>query len=465
MTVKTIFPVTRIHEPLRVDVDVQGGRVVDAWVSGYLFRGFEIMLNGRDPRDVALFTQRICGICSSAHAVAAAMAQQRAFGVMPTPNGQLLTNLIFAADILQNHLRHFYVLVLYDYVRGPDMPPYTPRISGDYRLPARRNQDLLDHARTGVDMAARAHEMMAVFGSKAPHQQTIMASGVTERATAEHLAAYRSILQELTAWISQVHLADVMTLAEYYPDYYNIGGGYGHFLSYGLFPQLQTGKRAWDAGVVVNKGQTVPLDTAQITEDVKFAWYQDDQARQPAAGITAPDRGKAEAYTWVKAPRYQGLPLESGPLARGWVNGHYRRGVSVMDRLVARAQEALQICRLAADWLQQVVPGAPTLKPYTLPADGEGEGLTDAMRGALGHWLRVQNGRVSHYQIVTPTVWNFSPRDSQGLRGPVEQALIGTSVADPDNLIEVGRVLRSFDPCFTCAAHVLAAPPDKVTIV
>lgn len=465
MTVKTIFPTTRLHEPLRVDVDVQNGRVVDAWVSGLLFRGFEIMLQGRDPRDVALFTQRICGICSSAHAVAAVMAQQQAFGVAPTPNGQLLTNLIFAADMLQNHLRHFYILALYDYVRGPDMPPYVPRIAGDYRLPEQRNQTLLEHARAGIAMSARAHEMLAVFGGKAPHQQTIMASGVTERATAERLAAYRGILQELTAWITQVHLADVMTLAEYYPDYYHIGGGYGNFLSYGQFPQPQSGQRAWNAGVVVNKGPAMPLAVAQITEDVTHAWYQDDQARYPGEAATVPDRGKDTAYTWVKAPRYQGLPLENGPLARGWVNGYYRRGVSVMDRLVARAQEAVQLCRLAADWLQQVMPGAPTLTPYTPPAAGEGVGLTDAMRGALGHWLRMENGRVSHYQIVTPTEWNFSPRDRQGLRGPVEQALVGTPAADADNLLEVGRVVRSFDPCFTCAVHVLEAPPGKVTVV
>jgi Ni,Fe-hydrogenase I large subunit len=121
MTRKTIFPLTRIHEPIRIDVEIEGGRVTDAWISSQLFRGWEQMLVGRDVEDAILFTQRICGICSSAHAVAASIALQQATGLAPTANGQHLTNLILAADIIQNHLRHFYFLSLPDYAAGPDI--------------------------------------------------------------------------------------------------------------------------------------------------------------------------------------------------------------------------------------------------------------------------------------------------------------------------------------------------------
>lgn len=219
MARKTIFPVTRVHEPLRVDVEVEGGRVVDAWVGSHLFRGFEPIMAGRDPRDAALFLQRICGICSSAHAIAASMAQQQAFQVTPTPNGQLMTNLIFAADIIQNHLRHFYALAFYDYVRGPDYSPYAPRPRGDLRLPLKVNAELQEHGMRGARMAARAHEMLAIFGAKAPHQQTIMATGVTEQAATERIMAYQGILGELKDFISNVHIPDVLTIGEYYKDY------------------------------------------------------------------------------------------------------------------------------------------------------------------------------------------------------------------------------------------------------
>lgn len=456
MAVQTIFPVTRIHEPLRIDVEVQNGRIVDAWLGAHLFRGIESMLTGRDPRDAALFTQRICGICSSAHAVVASMAQQQAFGVVPTPTGQHLINLIFAADIIQNHLRHFYILVLYDYVKGPDMPPYTPRPQSDFRLPPKVNDELLQHAKEALLKSIRAHEAMAVFGAKAPMQQTIMPTGVTEQASVERLMAYSSILQELTEWVETIFINDVMIIADYYKDYYNIGAGYGNLMSYGMFQAPLTGERALKPGLIVNHGQLAELDVNHIGEEIRYSWYKDDQERRiPQEGRTIPNRDRAEAYSWVKAPRYQDMPVEGGPLARGFINGDYQRGISVMDRLVARAKETLKICHLAQGWLSEIVPNTPSCQPFTPPDSGAGVGLTDAMRGALGHWMEFKHNKVIHYQIITPTTWNFSPRDNRGIRGPVEQALIGTPVANGANLIEAGRVLRSFDPCFTCAVHLL----------
>lgn len=457
MTVKkTIFPVTRLHEPIRADVEIENGRVVNAWISAQLFRGFEQMLKGRDPRDVVLFTQRICGICSAAHSIAASMAQQEAFQIRPTPTGQALFNLIFAADMIQNHLRHFYLLVLPDYAIGNEIPLSHLQPKDDYRLPEKQNKELLSHIKGAIYISARAHEMLAIFGAKAPHQQTIMASGVTEQASPERLVAYRSILQEISDWVQNIYIPDVLTIAEYYSDYYAIGQGYGNFISFGMFPDPITQKRRLPSGILPFQERLRPLELRQIHEDIKFSWYEETFPNPaPTSSETIPLVNKRDAYSWVKAPRYNQQPYEGGPLARSWITGEYNHGISVMDRLIARAYETAKLCELAKSWLEDIAPYSPTLLPYTPPSTGEGFGITDAMRGPLLHWLRVEQDKVSNYQIITPSTWNFSTRDENGLLGPVEQALLGTPVSNPENLIEVGRVIRSFDPCFSCAVHCI----------
>ncbi len=463
MARKTIFPMTRAHEPIRVDVEVAGGRVTDAWISSHLYRGWEQMMIGRDVRDSILFTQRICGICSSAHAVAGSLALQQATGLAPTVNGQHLTNLILAADTIQNHLRHFYLLTLPDYAAGPDTPPWTPRpAKPDLRLPPKANAALVEHLPTAIRIAAAAHELMAMFGAKAPHQQTIMVTGVTERLDADKIKAATALLREITYFVEGAHLPDVQTIAAHYPDYHTIGKGVGSFMSFGMFPEPHTGLRALKAGVRFADGTAEELDAAQISEDVLYGWYREGTGGRPDTESTVPDPDKPGAYSWTKAPRYRGLPCEGGPLPRGIINGDYRgKGTGVADRILARAQETLKFCRLAEDWLARLVPGQPTLQPYTLPPRGEGVGLTDVMRGSLGHWLKFADGKISHHQIITPTAWKFSPRDARGKRGTVEEALIGTPVADEASMVEVGRVIRSFDPCFTCAVHVISAPGAK----
>ncbi|MBM4028651.1 MAG: nickel-dependent hydrogenase large subunit, partial [Planctomycetes bacterium] len=162
---------------------------------------------------------------------------------------------------------------------------------------------------------------------------------------------------------------------------------------------------------------------------------------------------KSNAYSWLKAPRYSGRPCEVGPLARMWINGEYAHGVSVMDRHLARAQEALKIAQAAQRWLEELVPDGPVYTPPVIPAMATGMGLTEAPRGALGHWLGISGGRISQYQVITPTTWNASPRDNKGILGPMEEALLGTPVQNPEKPIEVMRVIHSFDPCLDCAVH------------
>lgn len=169
--------------------------------------------------------------------------------------------------------------------------------------------------------------------------------------------------------------------------------------------------------------------------------------------VAEPDMNKSDAYSWIKAPRYNGLPYEVGPLARQWLSGEYRNGISTMDRTIARVLEARKIAEVMSILIENLVPGVPVQKEYAIPASSEGAGLIDTTRGALGHWLKIDNGLLSFYQIITPSVWNLSTR-SNHLRGTAEQALMGTNIKDTENPVELGRIIRSFDPCVSCATHV-----------
>jgi len=197
------------------------------------------------------------------------------------------------------------------------------------------------------------------------------------------------------------------------------------------------------------------VDVKSIAEDVTASWYSDRSGLNPASGTTTPVYPKKGGYSWLKSPRYGGKVYEVGPLARMAVNGDYSGGVSVMDRHAARAEEALKIASAIDGWLDQLVPSAPVFVDNGLPSSGSGIGLTEAPRGALGHWLSVADNRISRYQIVTPTCWNASPRDARAVPGALEQALVGTPVGDTDQPIEVLRVIHSFDPCLSCAVHVM----------
>ena len=198
------------------------------------------------------------------------------------------------------------------------------------------------------------------------------------------------------------------------------------------------------------------MDPAKIAEDVKYSWYKDSTSgKAPFEGMTEPEAEKAGAYSWLKAPRYDDQPYEVGPLARMWVNGDYRQGISVIDRHAARVLEAKKLAQVMEDWLLQLKPGEPACAETKVPDSGEGMGLTEGARGALGHWLKVKGKKIENYQAIVPTTWNCGPRDDKGVRGPVEEALVGTPIADADNPLEIVRIIRSFDPCIACAVHLI----------
>jgi hydrogenase large subunit len=464
MAVRTVIidPVTRIEGHLKIDVKVDqvGGvqKVVDAFATGTLFRGFETLLINRPPDDAQHITQRICGVCPVPHGMAAAMALDKAYGVTVPANARIMRNLVMGANFIQSHILHFYHLTALDFINGPNMPPWQPSWTVDKRFDTATTTALVNNYVKALEMTRKAHEMGALFGGRMPHPPTYIPGGFTTTPRLERITKFRSYLGDLLTFIQGVYLKDVEALAKTYPDYYSIGRGVGNLLAFGVFDTDNSGNgKLFRPGRIANGYSRVQnLDIKQITEEVTHSWYQDNTGNlNPASGATVPQYPKANAYSWLKAPRYAGAPYEAGPLARMWINGDYQRGISVMDRHLARAQETLKIASAMKGWVDQLQVGGPVYAPSSPPLTAAAYGLTEAPRGALGHWLQIGNRKISRYQVVTPTCWNASPRDSAGKRGPIEEALIGTPVKDVSQPVEVVRVIHSFDPCLSCAVHVM----------
>ena len=449
-----IDPATRLEGHLEVTLQSDAGRVVSAQLGGMMYRGFENLLLGKDPRDAAHITQRICGVCPTPHAMAAVMAGEAAAGLRVTDNARIVRNLILGADYLHSHILHFYHLALPDFIRGPAMPPWTPAYQVDLRLNDTDNQRMVDHYVQALTARRQAHEAGAIFGGKLPHTVAYEYGGVTTTPDASMVTRFRNLLNQVLAFIDNVYVPDVDLLAGEYPEYYTIGRGYGNLLAFGVFDLNTTGSSKLLArGRVVNGSTAVQgIDLNAILEQTRYSWYN-DPGLNPSGGTTQPNATKAGAYSWIKSPRYGGVAYEVGALARMWINGDYRRGISVMDRHQARSHEASKIAHAMLTWLGQLNLGSPCYTAYTPATSGAGIGLTEAPRGALGHWLQVANSVVSRYQILTPTCWNCSPRDDAGVVGALEKALEGTPVVDSAQPAEPLRVVHSYDPCLSCAVH------------
>ena len=465
--IRTIDPVTRLEGHLKVEVtiDVKNGvrQVVDAHATGTLFRGFETILTNRKAEDAPHITQRICGVCPVAHGMASVSALDQASGTVVPDNARIMRNLVLGSNFVQSHILHFYHLAVQDFVDGPNMPPWQPSWRSDKRIGAAATTALQNHYVTALTMRSKAHEMGAIFGGRLPHPPAFLPGGFTTVPKAAMVTRFKSYLAQLVPFIRDVYIPDVQQLGRAYSDYFRIGAGPGNLLAYGVFDLDSAGaNRLLKRGRTVAKSSTIQaLDVTAITESVRHSWYQNSgDGLNPANGVTEPVYPKAGAYSWLKAPRYLNQPYETGALARMWVNGDYRKGVSVMDRHAARAQEALKVATAMTDWVSQLRTGGPVYKAYTFPGGSDGIGLTEAARGALGHWVQLNGDTIAHYQVITPTCWNASPRDSSNRPGPIEAALIGTPVSNADEPVEVLRVVHSFDPCLSCAVHVARPNED-----
>lgn len=501
----TVDPLTRIEGHLKIKVIVENGVVVDAYSAGEMFRGWEIILKGRSPLDAPIITQRICGVCPQVHGTASVMCLDDAFGVKPPPNGRIIRNLMLGSNFIQSHILHFYHLAALDFVditaildyKGSDPKlikirdwvksdiesgeasagaPFLPRYKGDYIEDHETNIQSIANYVKALEMRRKAQEMLSIWGGKMPHVQTLFPGGVSARPTVDKIAAFKSRLAELQAFTDNVYIPNVLAVAKAYPAWFGIGKGVGNFLSYGGFPLSDDKDEPLFTSGEYIEGNVGEFNSDDITEHVKHSKYSSGSALHPSSGETTPDVHKSGAYSWLKSPRYKGKVVEGGPLARTFIA--YLKGtnsdltamvdgvlaelgagpealISTLGRHAARALE----CKVVADnmqkWADELVPGEPVHNEFKIPNSSKGMGLTAGPRGALGHWITIENKKIANYQAVVPTTWNGSPRDDNGNMGPFEQALIGTPVADPENPIEVGRVIRSFDPCLACAIHII----------
>ncbi len=466
--IAAIDPVTRIEGHLKMDVtvDTVNGtqQVVEAKAVGTLFRGFEKILEGRDPRDAAIITSRICGVCPTSHAQAAVLGLDDASGITAPTAGRLMRNLVHGACFIESHILHFYLLSLPDYVAGPGMAPWSPGWNVGNRIGKTESATFLNHYLAAIEKRRKAHEMGAIFGGRLPHSPAYIGGGFTAFAKGPQKTAFGAILSDLRNFIANVYIPDAERLASLHSEYLTFGRGHANLLSYGVYRENNQG-----TDLLLHRGRmlkgsrsVLPVDPADISEHVTHSWYdQSTHDLNPAGGDTVPQYPKEGAYSWLKAPRYNDVPYELGPLARMSITGDYTGGVSVMDRHLARAREALKIADAMQAWLNDLpVNTSAYNRDFSVPSTGTGMGLTEAPRGALGHWVDISGGKISHYQIITPTCWNVSPQDANGVRGALEEGLIGIPVENIDEPIEVLRVIHSFDPCLDCATHVMR-PKDK----
>lgn len=492
------IPINRAEGDLEVSVEVEEGVVREAWSVGTLYRGFEAMMQGRGALDGLVMTPRVCGICSITHLTAAALALDRIAGVRPPDNAIRLRNLALMVETVQSDVRQSILMFMVDFANQ--------QAYGNHSLAAEAQARLQPLAgRMAVEVireSKRLLQVIAVIGGQWPHTSFMVPGGVTAIPDVAKLLQSRIIVERFQAWYERSILgcslarwqavqsrADLDEWLDERPEHrdgtvgfflrfcreaglHQLGRGPGRFLCYGNLPLPEETGVAGVDGLLQPAGYGVgttilPFDPQQIAEDLSHAWYeQGGGPKHPYDGVTKPYASgqSGRLYSWVKAPRYGGEVVETGPLAEKVVAGDplfldlvAGEGPSVMVRQLARLVRPASLLPPMIQWLGETASRREESFYRSVRAipDGAGAGLLQAARGALGHWVTVQDERIVSYQIITPTAWNGSPRDERGRRGAWEEALIGTPLADVDNPVAAGHVIRSFDPCLVCAVHCL----------
>ncbi|MDA8233608.1 MAG: nickel-dependent hydrogenase large subunit [Clostridia bacterium] len=428
-----INPLNRFRGSLQVEVDIAEGRVVEARCGGLSYRGFEEMLVGRDPWDSLMFAARICSEESVAHTLAAALALEKLAGYKAPPNGQVMRNLLLGTEFLRAHIGHFYLEALGDFVPQPG-----------------------ENYWEAMDILRLLGEMIALFGGRHPHGSAIVPGGVAEVVDSQKVINFEGRLHKVLLFIEKTYLPNLYALKVKYPQYLNIGRGCQNLLAAeGL---VLEGKPGLFLAGRLRTSLEPKVDTAEITEDEKFAWFQEEEAHPEKEG----------AYSWIKAPRYDNQVYEVGSLARMMIKKHSKvtglglGAYSLLGRHLARGEEALLIGKEMLQWLTLLKPGEPGAKAVTLPDKGEGFALIEAPGGMLYHRIEVKRGLIQRYQIITPSTWNLSSRDSSNQLGPVEQALLGLTVPVGQEALEAARIVSSFAPCAGCAAHLITLDGPRV---
>ncbi|MEA1917305.1 MAG: nickel-dependent hydrogenase large subunit [Campylobacterota bacterium] len=558
-----IDPITRIEGHLRIEAVIDENNVItDAFSSSTMFRGIETILKGRDPRDAGLLAMRICGVCTGTHYQRSIEAVEDAFNVQIPKNARLVRNLIQGALYVHDHVVHFYHLHALDWVditSALEADPKeaaaealkwsdTPYNAGEgdlraiqervakfvkqgrlgifanaywgnknYKLSPAQNLIAVAHYLQALDMQRDMAKMMAIFGGKMPHPQSLVVGGVTCVQDIENparIAQFKSILVKARNFVKNAYLADVLMAGTVYADEALDGTGAGlkNFMSYGDFRlddnSFYESELLFPRGYVLNGdlSKLYPLDQSKITEDVSHAWYEgkNDKGLHPFDGVTEPkytglekkDDGFSylktkEKYSWIKSPLYDDTRMEVGPLARVVVglaagdknitkyatNFLTKLGAtlglgkaapasvifSTVGRTAARAIETELMSDVMMGWADELAANAASgdLSTWTefdfdkVSKDAKGFGMAEAPRGGLGHWVVIKDGKIENYQAVVPSTWNAAPRDYKDRTGAYEAALIGTKVSNVDQPLEILRTIHSFDPCIACAVHIV----------
>jgi hydrogenase large subunit len=500
MATKTIqVPLNRVEGDLEIKVALKDGQVADAWSSGLMFRGFERIMIGRAPLDGLVITPRICGICTTAHLTTASRALDMIAGAMVPPDAVRMRNLALMTEVIQSDLRHTFLMYAVDFAN----PAY--RGAPWFEEAVRRFQPF--KGETALEVIRETKKILgivAIIGGQWPHSSYMVPGGIASVPSGGDLLQCRLLLRHyrlfyerrilgcsIERWAEVQSAADLDAWLEESPEHRRsdlgffihmareagldqLGKSHGNFLSYGAYdlpedtmtPSPDGGPMLQPAGFAQGT-QVIPFDQSQIAEHVAHSWFEDyPGGRHPFDGLTRPYASGQEGrkYSWAKAPRYDHQPAETGPLAQMvvaqaplFVDLVTTAGPSAFVRQLARLVRPAYLFQPMDKWLEETTAEGHFYESPGEIVEGEGYGVSDVTRGALGHWVRIQEGRIQHYQIITPTGWNASPRDTAGVRGPIEEALVGTPVPDPDNPVALGHVVRSFDACLVCTVHARSA--------
>ena len=538
MTRSVIDPITRIEGHLRVEMEVENGVVADAWVSGGCFRGMELVVQNRTPEDAAQIVERICGVCPVSHAHASSIAGDKAYGITISNNARIVRNLLEGAQFLHSHILWLYNLAALDYVNPLNAlqanvdDAYAVALENCLALHSDLNQlyeklaafadngqlsifsgnwfdadggeayvdnpeanlILTSHYLEALKMQARSSEMAALLGGKMPHVMTSIPGGNMWVPTESKLDDLLAMATEVRDWVNDTVLADTVMLAKLYPEVLTFGKGCGRYIAWGVFegPDWPYGdnyteqmlNRYLPMAVLDEQFQASDVQENLITEYMGRSWYKGSETYTSPYFVTDPDFTEYnvdDRYSWVKAPAYDGKPMEAGSMAR--IFAAYVRGVpfikeqvdavlgilgakpgdlaafqSTLGRTAIRQIETIYIANLMVEWvneLAEAIKGGDS-EYFREPArlTGEGTGFWEAPRGALYHSEKVVDGKIEGYQIIIPSTWNLAPINGDGEHGPLEQALIGVPVADIEKPINALRTVHSFDPCTACAVHV-----------
>lgn len=500
----------RVEGDLEIKIEVDGNTVTDAWCVGTMYRGYEQILVGRDPKDALVITPRICGICSTSQLYAATSALEVAFQSPLAPNGTRIRNLCLMAEAVMSDARHTFLMFAPDFCNPAyrSHPLYTEAL--DLFEPPFKGRI----ARETVHHSKQILGVVIAFGGQWPHATYMVPGGVTCRLTPESLATCLTAIDTYVHWYEQTVLGchferwlRIGTMADFFAwldeneahqrsavgvftrfgrslGLHQTGRGTPNLLSAGCYydperwqPPFTDRQCLEPAGFYDGqKDRIEPFDQRQIAEHVRYSWFIDYiDGRHPWEGETQPDyQPDGDRYTYAKAPRYQNRVAQLGPLAELVIAGDplltsffQAEGANTWLRQftrLSRPVSLLQQMRRTITELQQQL-NEPTFIKSAPESEGEGCGLINASRGSLGHWVKIKNGKIANYQVITPTSWNGSPRDSAGRRGHWEESFIGLEIKDLDNPIELCHIVRSHDACLVCTVHFVKSGKKRTFLV